>query len=79
MTANMRPLNILMADDDEDDRMFAKQALREARLSNELVFVEDGQQLLDYLRHEGRIFGFRRNTATGADLAGFEHAANGWT
>ncbi|MGE0432655.1 MAG: response regulator [Planctomycetota bacterium] len=44
---------ILMADDDEDDRLLAQDALQAARLANRLVFVEDGEQLLDYLRRRG--------------------------
>jgi CheY-like chemotaxis protein len=48
---------ILMADDDEDDRELARDALLEARVSNELHFVVDGQELLDYLRHEGAYAG----------------------
>ena len=48
------PITILYADDDEDDRMLVHDALREARLINDLRFVEDGEQLLDYLHHRGR-------------------------
>ena len=40
---------ILMADDDADDRLLAKDALAETKLPGELHFVEDGEQLLDYL------------------------------
>jgi CheY-like chemotaxis protein len=47
------PITILCADDDEDDRMFVAEALRESRLRNDLRFVEDGEQLLDYLRRRG--------------------------
>jgi CheY-like chemotaxis protein len=45
---------ILIADDDEDDRMLAKDALEESRLCNDLFFAEDGVELLQYLRLEGR-------------------------
>jgi two-component system response regulator len=41
-----------MADDDADDRMLARDALRKSRVLNELVCVEDGEQLLAYLRRE---------------------------
>lgn len=44
----------LIADDDEDDRMMAKDALEEARLSNSIRFVEDGEELMDYLRRKGK-------------------------
>jgi CheY-like chemotaxis protein len=48
------PIMILMADDDADDRMLTRQALEESRLANDLRFVEDGEQLMDYLRRQGR-------------------------
>ena len=48
------PMPILMADDDPEDCMLAKDALHEATLPNDFRVVEDGQQLLDYLRHVGR-------------------------
>lgn len=45
---------ILMADDDADDRLLAKDALSECRLANDLHFVEDGEELLDYLNRRGK-------------------------
>ncbi len=47
-------ITILMADDDLDDRMLTKDALEEARLANCVHFVEDGEQLIDYLHHRGQ-------------------------
>lgn len=47
------PIAIVMADDDAEDRAFAQEALAEARLANALHFVEDGQQLMDYLERRG--------------------------
>jgi CheY-like chemotaxis protein len=47
-------LTILLADDDEEDRELARDALQDARLANEMRFVYDGQDLLDYLYHDGR-------------------------
>jgi CheY-like chemotaxis protein len=44
---------ILMADDDADDRELTRDALAESRLANEVHFVEDGVELLDYLHHRG--------------------------
>ena len=48
------PITILLADDDEDDRMMTRDALRDARLHNDLRFVIDGVDLMDYLRRRGR-------------------------
>ena len=41
-TTAARSIVILMADDDADDRLLAKDALAECRLSNDLHFVENG-------------------------------------
>jgi len=49
-----RPITILMADDDEEDCQLTREALEDARLANEMRFVGDGQELLDYLRRQGR-------------------------
>jgi CheY-like chemotaxis protein len=49
-----RPVTILMADDDPDDRQMTKEAFEESRLANDLRFVEDGSELLDYLRRHGK-------------------------
>jgi CheY-like chemotaxis protein len=57
MSLQARVITVLMADDDADDRMLAKDAWEETRPASELEFVEDGEQLLDYLRHRGRYTG----------------------
>jgi CheY-like chemotaxis protein len=49
-----KPITILMADDDVDDRRLTKEALLEGRLVNDLRFVENGEELLDYLRRQGK-------------------------
>jgi len=49
-----KTITILMADDDEDDRFMAREALQEARLANDLHFVEDGVELMDYLYRRGK-------------------------
>ena len=51
MTKN--PVVILMADDDEDDILLTQKALRQGKLLNELYCVRDGEELLDYLFHQG--------------------------
>ena len=52
--AQTSPVPILMADDDDDDRLLARDAFTESSLNNPLFFVEDGEELLDYLYHRGR-------------------------
>jgi len=48
------PIAILVADDDADDRLMIEEAFEDSRLKNKLNFVEDGEQLLAYLRREGK-------------------------
>ena len=54
MRDSARPIVILLADDDEEDRMLAANALEESRVVNDLRFVHDGDELLDYLHHRGQ-------------------------
>jgi CheY-like chemotaxis protein len=49
-----RSLTILMADDDEEDRELAREALIESELGSDLRFAVDGQDLIDYLRRQGQ-------------------------
>jgi len=43
------PLNILLADDDEDDRMFFASALKRISIPTHLTTVEDGEKLIAHL------------------------------
>lgn len=54
MNEKHRTITILMADDDADDRDMTKEAFDESRLANDLRFVEDGVELMDYLRRRGK-------------------------
>jgi CheY-like chemotaxis protein len=54
MNPQPKPITILMADDDPDDRLLTSDAMKEARLINDLRFVENGEELLDYLRRQGK-------------------------
>lgn len=54
---NKIPITILICDDDEDDRMLTRQALDDSHISNNVRFVEDGEQLLDYLFQRGAYAG----------------------
>jgi len=49
-----KSITILMADDDPDDRFITKEAFKEAGLINDLRFVEDGEELIDYLYQRGK-------------------------
>jgi len=50
---SLQPINILMADDDVEDQMLVKDAFEQARVINSLTFVNDGVELIQYLRREG--------------------------
>ncbi|MFZ2444841.1 MAG: response regulator [Syntrophobacteraceae bacterium] len=50
MTLQSKPrLLIMMADDDEDDCLLVRDALREWNPASDIRFVSDGQALMDYL------------------------------
>jgi CheY-like chemotaxis protein len=48
---------LLIAEDDEDDRMLAMDALEDSELRPHVRFVEDGEQLMEYLRSTGAYAG----------------------
>lgn len=68
MLDNHKPITILMADDDPDDRMLTRDALEESRLLNEFETVEDGEDLMDYLLHRGKFSGEQERPRPGLIL-----------
>lgn len=54
MEKSGKPITILMADDDRDDCLLVKDAFIESRLVNDLRFVEDGEDLMDYLYNRSK-------------------------
>ena len=52
MSGKQVDITILIADDDRDDREMTLEAFQENRLRNDLHFVEDGEQVLRFLRHQ---------------------------
>jgi CheY-like chemotaxis protein len=53
MVMNYDALYILLADDDEDDRFFFREALEDIRVKTVLTTVNDGSQLMNYLYKPG--------------------------
>ena len=49
MTKDSELMHIILADDDEDDRNFFKQAIKELDLNTKLTVFNTGDTLLDYL------------------------------
>lgn len=50
----LKPITILLADDSEDDRLLTRMALEESLVANDLRMVEDGEELMAYLKREGQ-------------------------
>ncbi len=48
-----KPVTILLAEDDPEDRYLIGEALTECRIVHDLQVVENGEQLLDYLYRRG--------------------------
>jgi len=51
--SNDQRIRILLAEDDPDDRLLTRRALQKSRIANTIATVEDGEELMEYLRHEG--------------------------
>ncbi|MDB6027931.1 MAG: response regulator receiver protein [Verrucomicrobiales bacterium] len=54
MKQTFNVVTIVMADDDADDRELAADAFAECRLANKVHFVEDGEELMNYLLRQGK-------------------------
>jgi CheY-like chemotaxis protein len=50
------PVNILLADDDKDDRYFFEKALKKVPITTNLTTFKDGEQLMDYLSQNSKPF-----------------------
>ncbi len=46
-----KPLNIILAEDDEDDRFFFKEAIDKVKIKTDLTMVNDGVELMEYLNN----------------------------
>lgn len=54
MKKDKKKFTILVAEDDPDDRFLLAEAFTETLLADYLYFVEDGEQLMDYLHGQGK-------------------------
>ncbi|MEG4801569.1 response regulator [Microcoleus sp. ARI1-B5] len=57
MNNPQKKFTLLIANDDEDTRFLVEEALREVRLAIRSEFVENGEQVLDYLYRRGQYAG----------------------
>jgi two-component system, response regulator len=57
MFAHSQDVTIVVAEDDPDDRFLAEEALEQAGITNRVEWVQNGVELLDWLREndEGRV------------------------
>ena len=61
-------ITIVLADDDPDDRKLTQEAFMENRLANDFHTVEDGEELMDYLRRRGKYESLRNEPLPGLIL-----------
>ncbi len=54
MSKYRKPIVVLMAEGSTDDQILMRRALEESHLSWSLYTVKDGEELLDYLHHQGQ-------------------------
>jgi CheY-like chemotaxis protein len=50
----VRPIEVLLVEDDEGDVLMTREALAEGRIVNRLSVAGDGVEALEYLRQDGR-------------------------
>lgn len=50
---NAEPIRFLLAEDDDDHAELIMDSMRDNRVLNDIMRVSDGQEALDFLRHEG--------------------------
>jgi|SRR6218665_661436 len=51
MITHKDPIQIFLADDDEDDRNFFTEAITELKMENRVTTFKDGKDLMDYLEN----------------------------
>ena len=54
MKKNEKRISIIMAEDDEDDRIMVQDASVEAGITEPIRFVENGEELMDFLQHRNQ-------------------------
>ena len=52
----LKPINILLADDDKGDCLLFKEALEELPLSTNLTIVNNGEELIELITKKGKTF-----------------------
>jgi CheY-like chemotaxis protein len=65
---NVQPIDILLVEDSPSDVLLTREALRDARIANDLSVARDGEEAMAYLRQEGEHAGKRRPDLVILDL-----------
>ena len=60
VSKRIKPLEILLIEDNQGDIRLTKEAMKEAKIINNLNVVEDGMEALAYLRKKGKFKGVNR-------------------
>ena len=63
-----RPVRILLVEDNPGDVRLTKEALKEAKVRNEISVVSDGEEALQFLRKEGKYAGVKHPDVILLDL-----------
>ncbi|MDD5304248.1 MAG: response regulator [Elusimicrobia bacterium] len=59
MPTPRKSVQLIIAEDDEDDYFLTKSAFEKAGMRNEILWVKNGEDLLDLLKHRGAYAGGR--------------------
>jgi len=51
---NLKPIDILLVEDNAGDARLAKEALKDSKMKNELFIVDDGEKALSFLKKQGK-------------------------
>jgi len=54
ISSGVKPIEVLLVEDNPDEAELTMEALREGRVRNRINWVEDGEEALAFLRKEGR-------------------------
>ncbi|MCU1286541.1 MAG: two-component response regulator [Acidobacteriales bacterium] len=57
-----KPMPLLLAEDDDDDFLLVQEAFRDSLIANELIRVCDGEELLQFLRMQGKYAGRQKSS-----------------
>lgn len=54
MVNELKPINFLLVEDNEDDIVIIKRVFKKANLTNKLYVVRSGEEAFDFIYHQGK-------------------------